>query len=240
MNRTKAEQAYIDYVCSNASPIEKAFLSHHGILGQKWGIRRFQNKDGTRTKEGKKRYSENSKKEEPAIEKTSLEASLEQRGYVKGGYNGYEKTIKSPNANLKELTIMAEYNNSFGEKLSEEEYCNLLDMIEKNYNNIQDKISKGMADGAFEDDGIYPWSFQDSLLTIEDQKKSFIKNLGTQENYNTQKHYPGYAHIEVMGDGYGAYGIDDGGAYGDHYLTTEINWKNDWKNPKVKYFSIEG
>ena len=30
-------------------------LYHHGIKGQKWGIRRFQNKDGTRTAAGKKR-----------------------------------------------------------------------------------------------------------------------------------------------------------------------------------------
>ena len=31
-------------------------LCHHGIKGQKWGIRRFQNEDGTLTAEGRKRY----------------------------------------------------------------------------------------------------------------------------------------------------------------------------------------
>lgn len=31
------------------------YLSHHGIKGQKWGLRRFQNEDGTYTKEGKAR-----------------------------------------------------------------------------------------------------------------------------------------------------------------------------------------
>lgn len=33
------------------------FLQHHGINGQKWGVRRFQNKDGSLTPEGRKRYS---------------------------------------------------------------------------------------------------------------------------------------------------------------------------------------
>lgn len=33
-------------------------LYHHGIKGQKWGVRRFQRKDGTRTAAGKKRQRE--------------------------------------------------------------------------------------------------------------------------------------------------------------------------------------
>lgn len=32
------------------------YLQHHGIKGQTWGVRRFQNEDGTLTEEGKDRY----------------------------------------------------------------------------------------------------------------------------------------------------------------------------------------
>ena len=32
-------------------------LYHHGIKGQRWGVRRYQNQDGTLTAAGKKRYS---------------------------------------------------------------------------------------------------------------------------------------------------------------------------------------
>ena len=33
------------------------YLNHHGIRGQKWGVRRFQNSDGSLTAAGKSRYS---------------------------------------------------------------------------------------------------------------------------------------------------------------------------------------
>ena len=34
------------------------YLIHYGISGQKWGIRRYQNEDGTLSEEGKRRYNE--------------------------------------------------------------------------------------------------------------------------------------------------------------------------------------
>lgn len=33
------------------------YIAHHGILGQKWGVRRWQNSDGSLTPEGRKHYS---------------------------------------------------------------------------------------------------------------------------------------------------------------------------------------
>ena len=46
-----------DYISTAAlySPSE-SYLAHHGIKGQKWGIRRYQNEDGSYTSAGRKRY----------------------------------------------------------------------------------------------------------------------------------------------------------------------------------------
>ena len=38
--------------------MENNYLKHFGIKGMKWGVRRYQNKDGTLTKAGKKRYGD--------------------------------------------------------------------------------------------------------------------------------------------------------------------------------------
>ena len=38
-------------------------LCHYGIKGQKWGVRRFQNSDGSYTSEGKRRAQQQEKKD---------------------------------------------------------------------------------------------------------------------------------------------------------------------------------
>lgn len=51
INEKEVKMLYNDLM-----PTEGQWLCHHGIKGQKWGVRRYQNKDGSLTEEGKQKY----------------------------------------------------------------------------------------------------------------------------------------------------------------------------------------
>lgn len=72
--------------------MNETWLAHHGILGQKWGIRRFQNKDGTLTEAGKKHAKTNEDEED-----TKKKQAKERMNYalVSGGIFAGVSAIKS-------------------------------------------------------------------------------------------------------------------------------------------------
>lgn len=54
-------------------------LQHHGIKGQKWGVRRFQNADGSLTTAGKQRASATKKRTDAKNRGTLTNAQLKQK-----------------------------------------------------------------------------------------------------------------------------------------------------------------
>lgn len=78
------------------------YLIHFGIKGQKWGVRRFQNEDGTLTEEGKKRYLQEYDKAEKEAEKEMINARSQLLDIETNGWNaksafdpGFVKQLKS-------------------------------------------------------------------------------------------------------------------------------------------------
>ena len=234
------------------------YISHHGILGMKWGIRRFQKKDGTWTALGKKHKNEqkaqsqdirkiiqesdaklNARISSPEFKK--LSDSLKARGFKEDSTYGAGtliKTVSQPkDKNLKEFTIEVGAN-SFKSPLSNREILRIVDDLNENFVSTNRQLKKGMVDALFEDEDDRAWAYQNENMTVQQKKAELLKRLGTYpvngENGLTYK--PGYAHFRIMSDGLGEIGYDDGGSFYGHYLISEL----DWKTKKVGRPSVNG
>lgn len=82
-----------------------SYLQHHGILGMKWGVRRYQNKDGSLTPAGKNRKSRQATKVLNRLSKVESDGDRMSRMSSR-----QKQSLKNAKAYWKQVEKSGEYN----------------------------------------------------------------------------------------------------------------------------------
>ena len=112
-------------------------LYHHGIKGQKWGVRRYQNEDGTLTEAGRKRVTNHLGKIEPAY--------FTKRGFIKDKTETYTFLRKNnivTDADVKKQRELEDKYIDAVKKINSKAFVNGMVLVSKQENQKLNKMVK--------------------------------------------------------------------------------------------------
>lgn len=115
-------------------------LYHHGIKGQKWGVRRYQNEDGSLTAAGQKRYYGKA---------DAIQRDIDSfRGLEKGIYSKNGKMLLSPNDvsnSVKGLEIARNKSKAVGDAKRAKDYAKMQSRTQSKITRQQGRLEKEIA-----------------------------------------------------------------------------------------------
>lgn len=175
-------------------------LHHYGVLGMKWGVRRYQNKDGSLTPAGKKKYGtkanfekvqkakkaaeKSNSKEAKAREKANARTEAEVKKYMeKAGQKKIGDTAKNPET---EARVKEKLKKATGNK-SETEASKKESLKELSNEELQAKIERTRLENT------YRQLMKESISTAQSKQqtskgKEFVKGMleGAAKNIGQQ------------------------------------------------------
>ena len=147
-------------------------LYHHGVKGQRWGVRRYQNPDGSLTEEGRKRYSKN----KDLVLKSNTNIFRVSRKDESKLYPGSYAAVKSKNDYNKYIGVYAGLLANEGKKVIEKQISAVGDLKIPSHSNSINLMNKTLDSLNFRSD-----------IKKQNQLKKYLSNEISEENNKSDR-----------------------------------------------------